>query len=238
MKASPAVRSLRAAVFAVLCVLLATGGHALATGAAPPVWAQVAAVVPVFAIGWRLAGRERSLLGIGGGTLTAQGGLHLAFGAVSPHGPHAPHAMTVMHGAMTVMRGGTTVMHGGMTVMGMRMAAHPHVPPLPPLPPHVPLHVPLHVLTSHPTAAHATAAVVLTWWLRRGEAALWSLLRRAVAFVPGLVAWWRVRGGARAVPGAPRFARGAAGGARVPRQVLLRYAVHRRGPPASITYAT
>ncbi|SFG09161.1 hypothetical protein SAMN02787118_115234 [Streptomyces mirabilis] len=35
---SLAVRSLRAAVFAVLCVLLAAGGHVLAMGAAPPVW--------------------------------------------------------------------------------------------------------------------------------------------------------------------------------------------------------
>ncbi len=32
MSASPEVRSLRAAVFAVLCVLLAAGGHGLASG--------------------------------------------------------------------------------------------------------------------------------------------------------------------------------------------------------------
>ena len=32
MRVSVAVRSVRAAVFAVLCVLLAAGGHALATG--------------------------------------------------------------------------------------------------------------------------------------------------------------------------------------------------------------
>ncbi|MPY63237.1 hypothetical protein FNH08_40610, partial [Streptomyces spongiae] len=85
-------------MFAVLCVLLAAWGHVLATGTAPPVWAQVAGFVPVFAAGRLLAGRERSLLGIGGGTLTAQGGLHLAFGAVRPHAPYAPHAVTVMHG--------------------------------------------------------------------------------------------------------------------------------------------
>ncbi|WP_241757089.1 hypothetical protein [Streptomyces sp. WAC00263] len=41
MNVSLAVRSLRAAVFAVLCVLLAAGGHALAMGAAPPVRVQV-----------------------------------------------------------------------------------------------------------------------------------------------------------------------------------------------------
>ncbi|MGW4393585.1 hypothetical protein [Streptomyces sp. NBC_00063] len=41
MSASVAVRSVRAAVFTALCVLLAAGGHVLATGEAPPVWLQV-----------------------------------------------------------------------------------------------------------------------------------------------------------------------------------------------------
>jgi hypothetical protein len=57
MRASPSVRSVRAVVFAVLAVLLAAGGHALATGAAPPVWVQVVGSVPVFAGGWLLGGR-------------------------------------------------------------------------------------------------------------------------------------------------------------------------------------
>ncbi|MEU8695921.1 hypothetical protein AB0C67_47945, partial [Streptomyces sp. NPDC048665] len=84
MSVSWAVRSVRAAVFAVLCVLLAAGGHALATGAAPPVWVQVAAFASVFAAGCLLGGRERSLAGIGVGTLAAQGGLHLGFHAARP----------------------------------------------------------------------------------------------------------------------------------------------------------
>jgi hypothetical protein len=195
MKASPAVRSLRAVVFAVLCVLLAAGGHVLATGTAPPLGAQVAGFLPVFAAGWLSGGRERSLFDIGCGTLAAQGGLHLAFGAVRQH---APHAATVTH--------------------GMRMV-YPHA------------------LTPHSATAHIAAAFLLTWWLRRGEAALWSLLRWAVAFVPGLAAWWRVRGGARTLSGAPRFVRRAGGGLEALRQVLLRHVVHRRGPPMSITYA-
>jgi len=181
-------------VFAVLCVLLAAGGHVLATGAAPSLGAQIAGFVPVFAAGWLSGGRERSLFGIGGGTLAAQGGLHFAFGAGRQQ---APHAAMVMH--------------------GMRMV-HPHA------------------LTSHPAAAHIAAAVLLTWWLRRGEAALWSLLRWAVAFVPGLAAWWQVRGGSRTAPGSPRSVRTARGGLEALRQVFLRHAVHRRGPPMSITY--
>lgn len=190
MRASPAVRSLRAAVFAALCVLLAAGGHTLATGMAPPVWTQAAGFVPVFAAGWLLGGREGSLGAIGAATLTSQGGLHLAFGAARPH---------------TVM-----VMHG------MRMT-HTHA----------------HALTPHATAAHVSAAVLLTWWLRRGEAALWSLLRRAATLVPGLAAWWQGYG----EPVAPDPVHPPADGPRTLRPVLLRHTVHRRGPPTTIPYA-
>ncbi|MFF4252738.1 hypothetical protein ACFY1L_16155 [Streptomyces sp. NPDC001663] len=198
MKASSSIRGLRAAVFAALCVLLAAGGHALATGAAPPVWVQAVGFVPVFGAGYLLGGRERSLAAIGAGTVTAQGGLHLAFDAVRPHTAMAMHGMQTMH--------------------GMRMAHS-------------------HALTPHATAAHVGAAVVLTWWLRRGEAALWSLLRRAAALVPGLAAWWQVRGGTGAVPVPPDFVRLCADGPRPLRRILLRHAVQRRGPPAGMSYA-
>ncbi|MFJ9134909.1 hypothetical protein OG458_08360 [Streptomyces sp. NBC_01281] len=193
MSASPAVRSLRAAVFAALCVLLAAGGHALATGTAPAVWVQAAGFVPLFGAGYLLGRRERSLAAIGIGTLAAQGALHAAYGAARPHAK--------------------------MGMQGMRMS---HA----------------HALTPHATAAHVAAALVLTWWLRRGEAALWSLLRRAAALVPGLVAWWLVSGGVRLVPdvrdvvGPRRWA----DGPRLLRGLLLRHAVQRRGPPPGNAY--
>lgn len=190
MTVSLAVRSVRAAVFAALCVLLATGGHALATGAAPSVWAQAAGFVPVFAGACLLGGREVSLTGIGGATLVAQSELHLLFHAARPQ-------------------------HDSMVVHGVRMA-HDHA----------------HAVTPHATLAHIAAALVLTWWLRRGEAALWSLLRRAVACVPGLAAWWQVTRGTRRLPGAPQQVRSPGTGSWSLRGVRLRYAVHRRGPPA------
>lgn len=205
MTAAPSVRVLRAAVFAALCVLLAAGGHALATGSAPPVWVQAAGFGPVFTAGCLLAGRERSLAAIGAGTLAAQGALHLAFDAVGPH------AMMPMHG-MGAMQ--------GMSGMGM---AHQHA------------------LTPHATVAHVGAAVVLTWWLRRGEAAVWSLLRRAASLVPGLmpglVAWWQVRAGAWRVPDERDSVRPDADDAVPLRRLLLRHAVRRRGPPPGISYA-
>ncbi|KOU62382.1 hypothetical protein ADK57_24900 [Streptomyces sp. MMG1533] len=207
MRASPAVRGLRAAVFAALCVLLGVGGHALATGMAPPVWEQVAGFLPVFAGGFLLGGRERSLVAIGGGTLAAQGGLHVAFGAALPP-------------AVTAMRGMHMATPHGLTAHGL--TAHALTP---------------HALTPHATLAHVSAALLMTWWLRCGEAALWTLLRRAVALVPGLAAWWQVLRGGWTVPGPPGGVRRAGEGARALRRVLLRHEVQRRGPPAGTPYA-
>ncbi|MFC8514784.1 hypothetical protein [Streptomyces sp. NPDC057257] len=206
MTASAPVRGLRAAVFAALCVLLAAGGHALATGMAPPVWVQAAGCVPVFGAAYLLGARERSLAAIGTGTLTAQGALHFAFGAACPHGMASMHAMAAMNG-MT-------------STHAMRMAGHAHT----------------HALTPHATLAHVAAAVLLTWWLRRGEAALWSLLRRTAALVPGLAAWWQVTGGAQAAPGALDVVRLNAFAPRPLRRLLLRHAVQRRGPPLVTPY--
>ncbi|MEH0515567.1 MULTISPECIES: hypothetical protein [unclassified Streptomyces] len=199
MSASPAVRSLRAAVFAAVCVLLAAAGHGLATGGPPPPWADGAGFLAVFAAGWLLGARERSLPGIGAATLATQAGLHVAFDAA--HSRAAARTMPAM--PMTSAQG----MH---------------------------LHAQATAVTPHATAAHVLAALAASWWLRRGEAALWSLLRRAVAFLPGLAAWWR---GTPVPPPVPPIR--AAAPAPVPtRQSLLRHAVSRRGPPTPIPYAT
>jgi hypothetical protein len=195
MSASLAVRSVRAAVFAVVCVLLAVGGHTLATGGAPPLWLDAAGFLPVFAAASALGGRERSLAGIGGAMLAVQGGLHLAFGAAGPRGAMAGHMRGAAH--------------------GMDMGHPPHA------------------LTSHAAAAHIAAALLASWCLRRGEAALWSLLRKAVAFVPGLAAWWRTT----PLPAYDTIARPVAARPHPLRQILLRHALSRRGPPAGSLYS-
>ncbi|MFD1658717.1 hypothetical protein ACFSL4_10960 [Streptomyces caeni] len=195
MGVSWAVRSVRAAVFSVVCVLLAAGGHALATGAVPQVWVDAAASLPVFAAAVALAGRECSLRAIAAAMLTVQGALHLAFAAAGPS--HVPMRMPGMSHAM-------------------HMACAPCV------------------TASHVVAAHLAAALLASWCLRRGEAALWSLLRKAVTFVPGLVAWWR-----RTAP--PPVCVGASrphGRRRHPLgQALPRHALTRRGPPPVAPYA-
>ncbi|WP_236041282.1 hypothetical protein [Streptomyces sp. Y2F8-2] len=196
MDVSWTVRSLRAAVFAVVCVLLAVGGHTLATGAVPPVWADAAGFLPVFAAGAALAGRERSLPGIAFAMLLVQGGLHLAFDAAGP--AQMPMGMPGMPGM----------------AHGMPMAAPPHA------------------MTSHAVAAHLAAALLASWCLRRGEAALWSLLRKAAAFVPRLAVRWRTA----PLPAYVRPPRPYARRHRLPGQALLRHALHRRGPPPAAPY--
>ncbi|MEH0417149.1 hypothetical protein [Streptomyces sp. B21-083] len=206
MSASPAVRSLRAAVFAAVCVLLAAAAHGLATGGTPSAGVAGAGLAAVFAAGWLLGGRERSLPGIGALMLVTQAGLHAAFGAF---GSVRVRAMSHAH-------------HFGMQGMhGMQMP-HAHLNPT----------NTMNAMSAHAIPAHVVAALVASWCLRRGEAALWSLLRWAVALVPGLAAWWR-----DAPLGGPRTAPGRVSSPDVrPRRLLLRYAVSGRGPPTGIPY--
>ncbi|MEV6050842.1 hypothetical protein [Streptomyces sp. NPDC052107] len=202
MNASPAVKSLRAAVFAAVCVLLAAAGHGFAMGDMPPLWADAAGFLVVFVLGWALGKRERSLPGIGAAMLLTQAGLHLGFDAAHPTTGRSAmpgHTMSAMH------------MHAT-AVTQAHAAAPPH-------------------LTA--PAAHLLAALAASWWLRRGEAALWSLLRRAGTLVPGLVAWWRDTPLPDPVDHAPRVPTAP----RPPRLTLLRHAVSRRGPPVPIPYS-
>lgn len=198
MSASPAVRILRAALFAALCVTLAAAGHGLTTRAVPPTWADGTGFLVVFALSCVLCGRERSLAGIATAMLATQAGLHFAFDAIQSRAAAA----------------------SAMPMPGMPMAhsgAHP---------------LTTHPLTTHSAAAHLAAAVLASWWLRRGEAALWQLLRQAVALVPALAAWWRTGSSSAALPYPVLPPPDSAGPAAL-RQLLLRHAVSRRGPPAS-----
>ncbi|MGW4914323.1 hypothetical protein [Streptomyces sp. NPDC004270] len=211
MSASPAVRSLRAAVFAAVCVLLAAAGHGLAMGDMPPLWADAAGFVAVFGLGRALAGRERGLPEIGAGMLLTQAGLHFGFDAARAATPAPASTMTMAH-----MRTHGHVMAG---MGGMGGIAQQHVR--------------AHALTAHATLAHVAAALVASWWLRCGEAALWSLSRRAAALVPGLAAWW-----CDAPLPAPATCplRAPADPIRPRRLLALRHAVSRRGPPSAIPY--
>ncbi|MGC2999378.1 hypothetical protein ACPF8X_13700 [Streptomyces sp. G35A] len=112
-------RAVRAAVFAVLCVLLATLGHVMMSQTSVPWWAMAVGAVSTGAAAWRLAGRERGPLLVASVTVAAQAVLHSFFSLVqaflhprssaggslarrwlghllcgSPTGPDTPHHAT------------------------------------------------------------------------------------------------------------------------------------------------
>jgi hypothetical protein len=188
MRVSWAVRVLRAAVFAVMCVTLSAAAHRLAMGAAPPMWVEGWGLLGVLGLVCPLCGRERSLSGIAGVMIAIQVVLHVAFDAAQAH-------------------------QAAMSMPSMPMSGQHDA----------------HTMTARAAVAHLLAALAASWWLHRGEAAFWSLLRRrAGTLVPALAAWWS----AQRIPVL-----------RVPAQVrswprpwsvqqpLLRHALSRRGPP-------
>ncbi|WP_331770960.1 hypothetical protein OG948_45815 (plasmid) [Embleya sp. NBC_00888] len=79
MPARSVLRAVRAAMFAVICVLLALFGHTLMSDA-PVHWAApVGAGAGIAVLAWAVADRERGLGAITGAVLAAQAGLHTLF---------------------------------------------------------------------------------------------------------------------------------------------------------------
>ncbi|MFD5820036.1 hypothetical protein [Streptomyces sp. NPDC127038] len=74
------LRTLRAAVFAAVCVVLAAAGHGIASCAVVPLWTLGAGFLAVFAVAAALAGRERALPGIVALLALGQTVLHTLFG--------------------------------------------------------------------------------------------------------------------------------------------------------------
>ncbi|QFG22692.1 hypothetical protein [Actinomadura sp. WMMB 499] len=123
----PPLRAARAVVFATVCVTLATGGHALAAGAAVPGWAVGTGFGGVLAVTLLLAGHERALPTIAGGLAGGQFALHALFakatgaaaGAGAAHG-HAGHVAGAAAGPdAAILSGGCgmTIAHAGAALL-------------------------------------------------------------------------------------------------------------------------
>ncbi|MFL5996230.1 MAG: hypothetical protein ACJ736_18325 [Streptomyces sp.] len=206
-------RTVRAAVFAAVCVVLAALGHVLMSGTHVPGWTLAAGLVVTGCAGWCLAGRERGLPLIVAVVVGAQTALHSAFSLAQP----APAAPDV--GAMHMES-----MHtGGMDSMDMSpMGTSSGVGALSFL-------VPFGMY-----AAHLLAALLTGLWLAYGERAAFRILR---AVAGRLAAPLRLLLALPATPHRPRLRVRRRRSQRAPRLLLLVHAITHRGPPPGIAVA-
>ncbi|WP_405628029.1 hypothetical protein OG933_19435 [Streptomyces sp. NBC_00016] len=217
MTAGWCTRTLRAALFAAVCVLLAALGHVMMSGAEVPAWALAAGVAVTGIAGWCLAGRERGLPLIVTVVVAAQTALHSAF---SLAGPESGAAASAGMGAL-----------GAMGMDSMDMGHMDHVS-----------HIGHMSHMSHMgegagqggsssfgmLAAHLLAALLCGLWLAHGEKAAFRILR---AVAGRLAAPLRLLLAVPVTPDRPRVRFRRRRSARAPRLLLLTHAITTRGPP-------
>ncbi|MFI9156548.1 hypothetical protein ACIGXI_15550 [Kitasatospora aureofaciens] len=235
------LRLARAVPFALVCTLIAAAGHALAGGGNVPPTALATGFAAVLVLAVACGGRERSLAAIAGTLGAGQLGLHCLFHGFGGSGMH--------HGSMSVPQAaGRLICNEARpgTLIGLPAGASPEqLVSSAGLDPHAYAAVPwwqggVLGMTPSMLAGHLAAALVAGWWLRRGEAALWRLVRVAASAArehwaaplrSALVLVAALLRGLFGVAGpARRF--GAGGGEdRLPASAVLRHSVVRRGPP-------
>jgi hypothetical protein len=217
MTPGPALRTTRAAIFAVVCVVMAALGHAVMSGGAVPGWMLGAAFLATASAAWWLTGRQRGGAIVTGATVGAQLALHLLFHyAQSARLTQAPmeHSAHGAHGAGSMSDGPGMDGMAGMADAHMASAATGITPGM--------------------LLAHALAAVVCGLWLWRGETAAFRLGRTlaAAVFVPLRLVLRLLSPDALPLPARRLPARPGAG--RALRVALLHYVVARRGPPEGL----
>lgn len=161
MTREPVLPAVRAAMFTAVCVSLAVVAHRTMSDAAIPPWAVVVAGVGVYAPARLGVRRECGLLGISALMAALQVVMHLLFSYAQ--GVAAPGSSAA-----------------SMSMPGMSMSAGSSMP--------MPMHsasVPIAAvgggmrMGAGMLLAHAAAAVICAWWLRRGESAVHALVRGA-----------------------------------------------------------
>ncbi|MFI0819614.1 hypothetical protein ACH4TX_26055 [Streptomyces sp. NPDC021098] len=215
MTPGPALRTTRAAIFAVVCVVMAALGHAVMSGGTVPGWMLGAALLATASAAWWLTGRQRGAAVVTGATVGAQLVLHLLFHYSQSARLTHP---SMGHGAHGAHGGG---MHGGSGMDGMAGMADAHMASA------------ADGISPGMLLAHALAALVCGLWLWCGEAAAFRLGRTlaAAVFVPLRLVLRLL--GADALPLPARRLPARPGAVRALRAALLHYVVARRGPPMS-----
>ncbi|GAA1245547.1 hypothetical protein GCM10009665_40510 [Kitasatospora nipponensis] len=236
------LRLLRAVPFALVCTLVAAAGHDLAGGGPVAPSTLVIGFAAVCAVAALAGGRERSLARIAAALGIGQLGLHLLFHGA---GHQAMAGMTMNEAAGRLIcndrPGLATALPAGVSAEQLigRAGLDPHA---------------YHAMADGPwwqfgltpamLAGHLLAAVLAGWWLRRGEVALWRLVRLSRTTARELRTWaaplrtacalvMALLRGLLDAPGTDvRAARPDAGSIRLPVAAVLRHSVIRRGPPA------
>ncbi|MGW3450967.1 hypothetical protein [Streptomyces sp. NPDC001076] len=220
MTAGWCARTIRSAVFAAVCVLLAALGHVLMSGTRVPAWALAAALALTAALGWALSGRERGLPLVVSAAVAAQTTLHSGFSAAQVWTTH-----TAPMGSMHMDMAGDM---GAMNMGSMHMG---------------PAHTdPVEYLgfgtggtaSTGMFAAHLLAALLCGLWLGHGERAAFRIVR---AFAGRLVAPLRLLLALPATPERPRPRLRRRRSDRAPRLLLLVHAITSRGPPVRTAVA-
>ncbi|MFF0712197.1 hypothetical protein ACWEVM_29595 [Streptomyces bauhiniae] len=223
-------RTVRAAVFAAVCVVLAALGHVMMSGTQVPVWAFALGAVATGAVGWALAARERGLPLIVTTVVTTQTALHTAFS----------HAQSITVGAPTPDGHGGTGAVGSPATMGMGNMSMGHMDMGHMAMDHMAMdhmssgHSVLGHMAAHGDgsshgmlAAHLLAAFLTGLWLAYGEKAAFRILR---AIAGRLAAPLRLLLGFRVTADHPRTQIPRSRSRRV-RGLLLVHAITSRGPP-------
>lgn len=212
----------RAALFAVVCVLLTALGHVLMSGASLPWWAVAGAFVGVWTCGWWLAAYERDVVSVTAIAVAVQAVLHVGFtiaelvGSAGPVDPQpamaatspALHVHGMTHGDAMAQAQGVAhaqgMAHGGGMMLGGMLGMF---------------------------AAHLVVALLSGLWLAYGERAVFGAIRCAAQRVrASLTLVNRVS----APLGLPRIQPGQVFQVRTMRQLRLVHAIVSRGPPAGV----
>ncbi|MGW5096240.1 hypothetical protein ACWEQ1_16890 [Streptomyces nodosus] len=223
-------RTIRAAVFAAVCVLLATLAHVLMSDAAVPWWALAAAAVVTGGTALCLAGQERGLLLVFSTAVTVQAALHVWFSYVQEL---STPSMPVDPMGMDGMGDGTAFMDSSMAHLGHAMdhMAHGGSATDSLSVPHSMTgtgHVMGGLATTGMLAAHVLAALVCGLWLAYGERAAFRVLRAVAGW---LAAPLRLSLTLPAPPHRPNIHVRRGRSSRNPRRLLVAHAITSRGPP-------
>ncbi|MFF9773278.1 hypothetical protein ACF1HJ_06330 [Streptomyces sp. NPDC013978] len=215
MTAGGCSRTLRAAVFAAVCVLLTSLGHVMMSGTPVPWWAMVAGAVATGGAAWWSGARERGPLLVGSAAVATQAALHVMFSLAQTATGAAP-AMAPMDHPTGALPSSPSMDHAG---AGAAHATHHAMGDLPP---------------TGMLAAHLLAALLCGLWLAHGERAAFRILR---ALSGWLTAPLRLVLRPSVPPYRPRVRARRARTDREPRRYLLTHAITSRGPPVGTAVA-